>query len=146
MDRPPARSFAARLLLAYVGAAVGLMLLIGIASTIFTFQLYARTSNEVITAATRTVERRIASYSAQHVPLARLAPRLTEELYRPRVRVAVYDEEHRLLSESAPLHEPTGIVGAVASLMGLHRAQIPVSGGFVLVSADLRQMQDTLRA
>ncbi len=146
MDRPPSRSFATRLILAYVGAAVGLLFLIGSASSIFTFQLYARTSNEVIAAASRTIEGRIAANKAQQVPLRTLAPRLTAELYRPRIRVAVYDQEHRLLSESAPLRRTTGVVGAIASLMDLHQTQIPVSNGFVLVSADLMQLQDTLRA
>ena len=51
MVRPP-RSFATRLVVTYVGAAAGLLLLIGFASTLFTFQLYARTSNEVIASAT----------------------------------------------------------------------------------------------
>ena len=146
MDKRPSRSFATRLLLAYVGAAVGLMLLIGLASTIFTSEMYARTSNEVIAGVTRTVERRIADSRAQHIPLTALAPRLTADLDRPRIRVAVYGEDRRLLSESTPPREPTGIVGAVASLMDLHRKQIPVSGGVVIVSANLNQLEETLRA
>jgi len=146
MDNPPSRSFASRLVLAYVGAAVGLMLLIGCASTLFTFQLYARTSNEVIASTTRTVERLLTNYRVQHVPLARLAPRLTADLERPRIRIEVYDQDHRLLSQSGPPRDATGVVGAVASLMDLHRAQIPLSDGFVVVSANLMQLQDTLRA
>jgi signal transduction histidine kinase len=146
MDRPPSRSFANRLVLTYVGAVLGLLFLIGSASTLFTFQLYARTTNEVIMAASRTIELRIASHGAQPISLARLAPRLTAELFRPRIRVAVYDEQHRLLSESAPLRPTTGVVGAVASLMDLREAQIPVSTGFVLISADMAQLEETLRA
>jgi two-component system OmpR family sensor kinase len=146
MDKPPARSFATRLMLAYIGAALGLMLVIGCASTFFTFWLYARTSNEVIARVTRSVERRVAVYHARKLPLARFAPMLTADLERPRIRVAVYDQERRLLSESAPPREPTGTVGAVASLMDLHRAQIPVDGGVIIVSADLNQLRDTLRA
>ncbi|MDB5093139.1 MAG: two-component histidine kinase [Candidatus Eremiobacteraeota bacterium] len=145
MDRRPSRSFAARLVFTYVGAVFGLLFLIGSASTLFTFALYARTTNEVITAAVRTIELRIASHGDQRVPLARLAPSLTAELFRPRIRVAVYDERHRLLSESAPLRATTGVVGAVASLMDLHEAQIPVSTGFVLVTADMGQLQNTLQ-
>jgi two-component system OmpR family sensor kinase len=146
MARPPARSFATRLMLAYVGAAIGLMFLIGSASTFFTLQLYGRTSNDVIARVTQTLERRIANVSAQHVPLTRLAPLLTVDLARPRIRVAVYSDGGRILSENVPQREATGLVGAVASLMDLHRARIPVEGGFVLVSADLNQLQDTLRA
>ena len=121
------------------------MLLIGCASTLFTFQLYARTTNEVTASASRTVEHRLAAARAQHLSLAQLAPRLTAELYRPRIRVAVYDD-HRLLSESAPAREPSGVVGAVASLMDLHRTQIPVPGGLVVVTPDVNQLQQTLRA
>jgi two-component system OmpR family sensor kinase len=133
-------------MLAYIGAALGLMLVIGSASTIFTFWLYARTSNEVIARVTRSVERRVAVYHARKAPLTRFAPMLTADLERPRIRVAVYDQDRRLLSESAPPREPTGTVGAVASLMDLHRAQIPVDGGVIIVSADLNQLRDTLRA
>jgi two-component system OmpR family sensor kinase len=146
MAKPVSRSFATRLVLSYVGAAIGLMLLIGCASTLFTFQLYARTSNEIIGRAAQTAERRIALDQAQHIPLARLAADLTDTVGRPRVRVAVYDANDRLISESSARREPTGVVGAVASLMDLHRVQIPFTGGFVLVTANLEQLQDTLRA
>jgi two-component system OmpR family sensor kinase len=145
-DKPSRRSFANRVMLAYVGAAVGLMCLIGIASTLFTFRLYAGTTNEVVALATRTVQRRIASYGAQNLPLREMAPRLTADLERPRVRVAVYDDGRRLLSESTPRRPATGMVGAIASLMDLQTTQIPVSGGIVLVSPDLKQLEDTLHA
>lgn len=140
------QSFANRLVLAYVGAAVGLLLLIGCTSTLFTFQLYARTSNEVIALASRTVQRRIANAQRQHISFAQMAPRLTADLDRPRIRVAVFDRESRLLSESAPLRETTGVVPAIASLLNLRSMQIAVPGGRVIVSADLMQLQDTLRA
>jgi two-component system OmpR family sensor kinase len=146
MDRAPSRSFATRVVLAYVGAAVALMFLIGSASTFFTFRLYASTSNAVTARVTRAVERRVAEYHAKHVPLTDLAPLLTGDLERPRVRIAVYDERRKLLSESAPPRETIGLVGAIASLMGLNRTQIAVDGGIVVVSADLNQLQDTLRS
>jgi two-component system, OmpR family, sensor kinase len=146
MDKPRSRSFASRLVLAYVVAALGLLLLIGSVSTYFTFQMYARTTNEVIASASRTVQLRIATYQAEKLPLASIAPQLTAELFRPRIRVAVYGQGHRLLSESAPLHPKIGLVGAVASLMGLHEIQLPVPGGFVTITADLAQLQQTLVA
>src|ERR1700682_209219 len=102
MARPPVRSFAARLMLAYVGAAIGLIFLIEFASTFFTLQLYGRTTNDVIARVTQTLERRIANVTAQHVPLTRLAPLLTADLGPARIRVAVYNADGRLLSESAP--------------------------------------------
>jgi two-component system OmpR family sensor kinase len=108
--------------------------------------MYARTTNEVIASASRTVQLRIATYRAQKVPLASMAPYLTAELFRPRIRVAVYGQGHRLLSESAPMHPRIGLVGAVASLMDLHETQLAVPGGFVLISADLAQLQQTLVA
>jgi two-component system OmpR family sensor kinase len=146
MDNKPTRSFANRVMLGYVGAAVGLMLLIGIASTLFTFRLYAKTSNEVIAAATRTIERRVARYNEEHLSLSDMAPRLAADLERPRIRVAVYDANRRLLSESTSRLAPTGVVGAIASLMDLHTAQVPVGGGIVLISADLKQLEDTLHS
>jgi signal transduction histidine kinase len=146
MVKPPSRSFAARLAVAYAGAALGLMLLIGCASTLFTIQLYARTSNEIITSAAGTVERRIANERGRGVPVARFATRLTADLGRPRIRIAVFDQEHRLLSENAPLREAAGMVGAIASLMDLHDVEIPAPGGFVTVGANLDQLQVTLRA
>jgi signal transduction histidine kinase len=145
-DKPASRTFANRVLRGYVGAAVGLMFLIGAASTLFTFGLYARTSNEVIASATRTVERRIAANGKRHLTLAELAPRLTADMQRPRIRVVVYDQSRRLLSESSPPRALTGVVGAIASLMDLHTARIPVQGGLVVVSADLNQLAETLRA
>jgi two-component system, OmpR family, sensor kinase len=146
MDKAPSRSFAIRLAVAYASAAVGLMLIILGASTFFTMQLYARTTNEVIQSATSTVELRIREYSAQHIPVARYAARLTADLRRPRVRVAVFDSEHRLLSESMPLQQMDGIPGAVASLLDLRTMEVPLSNGFVLVSANLDQVKETLHA
>ena len=144
MDKRPSRSFANRLMLGYVGAAVGLMFLIGAASTVFTFRLYARTSNEVIASATRTVERRITAQRSRHLSLAELAPRITADMERPRIRIAVYDQGRRLLSESSPPRPLTGVVGAVSSLMDLHITRVPVQGGLVVVSADLNQLGETL--
>ncbi|MEA2785590.1 MAG: two-component system, OmpR family, sensor kinase, partial [Candidatus Eremiobacteraeota bacterium] len=146
MDRPPSRSFATRVVFAYVGAAVALMFLIGSASTYFTFRLYARTSNEIIARVTEAVDRRVARYRAQHVSVTRFAPLLTADLERPRIRIAVFDENRTLLSESAPPREPIGPVGAIASLMNLHRTQTPIPGGLVVITADLNQVEDTLRA
>jgi two-component system OmpR family sensor kinase len=146
MDKPPSRSFATRVMLAYVGAAIGLMFLIGSASTFFTFQLYARTSNDVIARVSRAVERRGADYRAHGVSLARAAPLLTANLDRPRIRIAVYDQDRKLLSENASPRDTTGVVGAIASLMGLQRVQIPVLGGVAIVTADLHQLEDTLHA
>jgi two-component system, OmpR family, sensor kinase len=145
MGRPRPRSFAKRLVVAFVGAAVGLMLLIGAASTLFTFHLYARTSNEVIASVTQTIERRIGRAAQEHLSLQQLAPRLTADIARPRIRVAVYDADHRLLSETGPAWQPRGAAGAVASLMDLHVSRIPLSGGIVLVTANLNQLNDTLR-
>lgn len=148
MASRPLRSFATRLALAYVGAAIGLLFLIGFASTLFTFELYARTSNEVIASATRAIERRVAVYRARHVPLARAAPRITADLVRPRVNIAVYDENHRLISgrEDRLVRSRAGVVGAVAYMMNLHRVQIPIEGGLIVVSPDLGQLDQTLRA
>jgi two-component system OmpR family sensor kinase len=146
MDRARPRSLARRLVVAFVAAAVGLMLLIGVASTLFTFRLYAQTSNEVIAHATRTIERRIAQNESQHMPLTVLAPRLSADLARPRIHIAVYADDRQLISESGPPAPPDGLVGAIASLMGLQRARIPVTGGFVSVTADLTQLQRTLQA
>jgi two-component system, OmpR family, sensor kinase len=146
MDKQPPRSLATRLTAAYVGSAFGLILLIGGASTLFTAQLYARTSNETVAFAARTVQRRIAEYRAQRVPVGRFATRLTADLGRPRIRVAVFDQEHHLLSQSAPSHAPRGFVGAVASLMELHRTQIPVTAGLVSIGPNLDQLQETLQA
>jgi two-component system, OmpR family, sensor kinase len=145
MGRRP-RSFATRLVIAFVGAAVGLMLFIGVASTLFTFWLYADTTNAVISRTTATVEERIARNAARGVPLSELAPRLARDLARPRVHISVLDDSRRLISESGPRREPAGMVGAVASLMGLQRALIPVAGGVVVITADLDQLQATLRA
>src|SRR6202163_4536450 len=146
MGKRRPRSFATRLVVAFVGAAVGLMLLIGAASSLFTFYLYARTSNEVIASTTRTIERRIAENAARHLPLKDLAPRITADLGRPRIHIAVYADDLRLISESGPAKEPSGMTGAVASLMGLQRTRIPLSGGFIVITADLNQLQLTLRA
>jgi two-component system OmpR family sensor kinase len=135
-------------MIAFVGAAVGLMLLIGAASTLFTFWLYAQTSNGVIASTTRTLERRIAENARRHVSLRELAPRLTDDLGRPRIHIAVYDRDRRLIRETGPAREPAGIVGAAASLMGLHRTLISINdpGGLVVVTADLNQLERTLRA
>jgi signal transduction histidine kinase len=147
MASGPARSFATRLTLTYVGAAIALMLLIGLASMLFTFRLYARTSNEIIASAARFVAQRAAQQQFRNVPPAQLAERLTSDLDRPRIRIAVYDENRRLLSATAPRRDHTGFVGAVASLMGLREQQVPMpGGGFVIVNADLTQLSDTLRS
>jgi two-component system OmpR family sensor kinase len=130
---------------AYVGAAVGLMVLIGSASTLFTLGLYARTSNDVIERVSLAAERRLATYRAQHLSLQRAAPLITADLGRPRIRIAVYDDEHRLLSESAPARDPTGVLGAIKALMNLQRAEIRIPDGLLIVSADMNQLQDTLR-
>lgn len=147
MGRRRPRSFATRLVVGFVAAAIGLMLIIGIASTLFTFQFYARTSNAVIADTARTIQARIAESAARHVPLAVLAPRLTGDLGRPRIHIDLYDGQRRLIRESGPARAPEGVVGAVASLMGLQPARIPVTGtdGIVIITADLNQLVQTLR-
>src|ERR1700689_3489171 len=102
MDKPRSRSFANRVMFGYIGAAVGLMFLIGVASTVFTFRLYARTSNEVIASVTRTIERRVTASRLRHLSLAELAPQITADLGRPRIRIVVYDQDRHVLSESSP--------------------------------------------
>jgi len=145
MNSPPLRSFATRLAMTYVGAAIVLLFLIGFASTFFTFDLYARTSNEVIASATRSVERRMAAYHG-HYSLARIAPHLAADLERPRVHIAVFDANHQLLGGHEDPQVAPGLAGAVASLMDLRRAQIPVRGGVIVVSADLGRLDQTLRS
>jgi signal transduction histidine kinase len=148
MDKIRPRSFARRTVVAFVAAAVGLMLFIGVASTLFTFYLYAQTANGAIEDTTLTIQRRMAENAARNVPLNNLAARLTRDLGRPHVHIAVFDENRRLISEDGPAREPRGVVGAIASLMGLERALMPISGtgGLVVVTADLFQLERTLRA
>lgn len=145
MVKRPLRSFATRLALAYVCAAIGLLFLIGFASTLFTFELYASTSNEVIASTTRSLQRRVATYRTQHVPLAQAAPRLTRDMGRPRVHIAVFDANHRIISGQEDPLVGAGIVGAVSYLMNLQRVQIPYAGGLIVVSADLGKLAETLR-
>ncbi|HEY0615220.1 MAG TPA: HAMP domain-containing sensor histidine kinase [Candidatus Elarobacter sp.] len=132
-------------MIAYVGAAVGLMVLIGSASTLYAFRLYAETSNIVIDATTRTLERRIAAAAPRHLSLDELGPLITADIGRPRIHVGVYGEDRRLISETGPPRESTGVVGAVASLMGMHRGRIVVPGGFVLITTNLDQLQHALQ-
>jgi two-component system OmpR family sensor kinase len=148
MDRRRPRSFATRLVVAFVAAAVGLMLLIGLASTLFTFRLYAQTTNGAIAATSLTIQRRIAENAPRHVPLSDLAPRLARDLGRPHIHIAVFDENRRIVSQTGPVREPDGVVGAVASLMGLQSTQIPIggTGGLVILTADLYLLERTLRA
>ena len=148
MDRRRPRSFATRLVVAFVAAAIGLMLLIGFASTLFTFRLYAQTANGAIEGTTLTIRRRIAENAPRHVPLSDLAPRLTRDLGRPNVNIAVYDANRRIIRQTGPAREPAGVVGAIASLMELHPARVPVSGtgGLVIITADLNRLERTLRA
>jgi len=68
MNSPPLRSFATRLAMTYVGAAIVLVFLIGCASTLFMFDLYAKTSNEVIASETRAVQRWLVSDRGRSVP------------------------------------------------------------------------------
>jgi signal transduction histidine kinase len=130
----------------YIGAALGLMFLIGAASTVFTFALYARTSNEVIASVTRTIERRVTASRLRHLSLVELAPQITADLGRPRIRIVVYDQDRHVLSETSPPRPFTGAIGGVASLMGLQVARMPIQGGLVVVTADLDQLGETLRS
>ena len=144
MARRPSRSFANRLMLGYIGTAVGLMFLIGAASTVFTFRLYARTSNEIIASATRTIERRVTAVRSRHLSLAEMAPRITADIGRPRIRIVVYDQDRRVLSESSPPRPLTGAVGAAASLMELQTAKVPVQGGLRVEPAGEQDLVDQL--
>ncbi|HYZ17373.1 MAG TPA: HAMP domain-containing sensor histidine kinase [Candidatus Acidoferrum sp.] len=139
------RSFANRLTLAYVLAAIALSLLIGFASTVFTFDLYARTSNEIIDRVARSVQQKVAKYHGTRVPLVQVAHEVIDDLGQPRINIAVFNQNHRLISgKESPLGVP-GVVGAIASLMSLKRTQIPVTGGLIVVTADLSQLDYTLR-
>ena len=144
MDKRRPRSFARRLLIAYVAAAIGLMLLIGGASTLFAFHLYAETSNTVIAATTKTVERRVADAIAKHSSLDTLGAAVTADLGRPRIRVVVSADDHRLISETGPAPTTNGVVVAVASLMGMQRARVSVPGGSITISTNLDQLEHTL--
>jgi two-component system OmpR family sensor kinase len=145
MTRRPLRSFATRLAMTYVGAAIVLLFLIGFASTLFTFDLYARTSNEVIGSTTRAVQRGIEAYHGRY-SLAQISPHLVAELQRPRVHIAVFDQNHRLLAGNEDPQVAPGLAGAVASLMNLRRSQVPVHGGLIVVSADIGGLDSTLRS
>jgi two-component system OmpR family sensor kinase len=145
MVRLRPRSFATRLVIAYVAAAVGLMLLIGVASTLFAFTLYVKTSNDVVAATARTLERRLARSAARHVPLSKAAPVLTADIGRPRINVAIYDVQGRLLSQSGPPLEREGPVAALATLMGLQRQRITLPDGFVIITTNLAQHRAALR-
>jgi two-component system, OmpR family, sensor kinase len=147
MDRLQVRSFANRLVVAFVAAAAGLMLLIVATSTLFTFYLYAQTANRGIEDMTSTIQRRIAEYSPRHLPLKDLAPLLTSHVGRMYTHIDVYDANHRLLIATAADRAPTGVIGAVASLMGLETAKIsiPGTGGLVVITANMDELDRTLR-
>jgi two-component system OmpR family sensor kinase len=144
MGKTRPRSFAKRLVIAYVGAAIGLMTLIGGASTLFAFHLYAETSNTVIAATTKTVERRVAKARSEHLSLDALGAAVTADLGRPRIRVVVSADDRRVVSETGPAREANGVVGAVASLMGMQRARVPIPGGFITIATNLDQLELTL--
>ena len=87
---------------------------------------------------------RLKSYEPRHQTLSGLARDLTEDA-RPRIRIAVYDQDHRLVAESAPMRQPTGIPGAIVALMGFQPMRIPFPNGLVVMNIDVNHLEGTLR-
>jgi signal transduction histidine kinase len=141
-------SLAARQELAFVAAAVGLMLLAGAWTTFLLFNLYDQTAKAAIDGTTSTIRARIAENALRHGALTDLAPRITRDLGQPQAHIAVFDQELHLIGESGPAQSSRGVVGAIASLMALRPTCTPVTGtdGVVVVTPDLYQLERKLRA
>jgi len=131
--------FAARLTRGYVLLAVGLIVLVVATTSVLAFVVYVGALNESIaTYAQRATEHAAAYERAGELPSA-YAPKLVNEIGGARVRVSVYDEEHRLLAESAARGARTAdrATHAVAAFLGLHPAVVSVPGGTVVIAPDL---------
>ncbi|MGD1066320.1 MAG: HAMP domain-containing sensor histidine kinase [Vulcanimicrobiaceae bacterium] len=146
MTERPLRSFAARLTVAYVTATIAVALVIGGISTLITFTTYASASNEIVTDATRTLERRLAYVTRHHIPFATAAPQMVADLARPRIRVSIYDAQHRLIA-GGPEAFANPLANAAASLMNLQTAHIAApDGGLIVIRSDPKRLADMLAA
>ncbi|HEY4439346.1 MAG TPA: HAMP domain-containing sensor histidine kinase [Candidatus Elarobacter sp.] len=143
-ERAP-RSFASRLALREAAVAAVLILLLGAASELFLARTYAANANDVIALAAATLDRRLAETRAAHRSLRDTAKEIAGDIARPRVRVAIFDNNHRLLAQSAPPHAAVGWVGALAALMNLRQTQIVVEDGYVTITADLTTLERIMR-
>ncbi len=131
--------FAARLTRGYVLLAVALIVLVVATTSVLAFLLYVGALNESIATYAQRATERAAAYERAGEPPSAYAPKLVNEIGGVRVRVAVYDGEHRLLAERAPRGPLAAdrVTRATAAFLGLHPAVVSVPGGTVVIAPDL---------
>ncbi|MEO6991084.1 MAG: HAMP domain-containing sensor histidine kinase [Candidatus Baltobacteraceae bacterium] len=141
-----AQSLVTRLTLWYVALALGLIAIVGGASTVFAFLNYANGVNASIASDTERVVRDARAASAQGRSLSAMAPALYADVKRTRRRVVVDAADgRRLYGDPAPSPRPR-VIAAIATLIGLHGTRIAVPGGQVFVAPEAIELSRTLRS
>lgn len=131
-------TFAGRLTRSYVLQAVALIVLLVATTSLLAFLLYAGSLNESIASAAQRATQRAATYERVHEALPLYAPAIAGEIGGNRVRVLVYDANHRLLAQGGGrASEPGRLSRAAAAILGLHAATVDVGGGRIVVVPDL---------
>jgi two-component system, OmpR family, sensor kinase len=140
-------SFRRRITGGYVLLALTLIVMVVAASSALAFILYAHQVSDAVSGASQRATEVAAQYAAANRTLAQAAPAIARTAGRGRLRVAVFDAQHRLLAENrrpesrTPANE---LLQALGNVVGLPRARVPVAGGTVAVSADFDRFGQTL--
>ncbi|HEY8312614.1 MAG TPA: HAMP domain-containing sensor histidine kinase [Candidatus Baltobacteraceae bacterium] len=132
------QSFGARITRSYVLLALALILLVVGTSTVLAFLLYAATLNDGVNSATQRVTSRAAAFAGAHETIAQFAPKLVGEAGHGRIEIAVYGTDRRLIAGKTQAENAhRRAIGALATILGLHRATARIPGGVVVIRPDL---------
>ena len=132
-------SFRRRITGGYVLLAVLLIVVVVGTSTALAFVLYSHEINDAVAGASQRASEEAAQYAQAHQTLAQAAPVIARSIGRGRFRIAVFDDNHKLLAENErPEHPNAGrsVAQAIGAAIGLPRARVPVQGGTVFIAAD----------
>jgi two-component system, OmpR family, sensor kinase len=139
--------FRSRITRSYVLLAVALIVVVVASSSVLAFVLYSRELNDAVAGASARAMDIAAQAAAQHKPLSSVAPAIARSVGRGRFRVAVFDNQRRLLAENErPESRNAGhtLVQRLGELIDLPRARVAVSGGMVSITADFDRFGRTL--
>ncbi len=133
----PFAPFTARLTRGYVVLAVALIALVVATTSFLAFLLYVGALNDSAHSSAQRAVQTAQALERGGAPLRTYAAEVAREAGGSRVRVLVYDDQHRLLAASSPRNPATPLIRAVAGLLGVHPAVASIRGGTIVAAPDL---------
>lgn len=131
MQTEPFATFARRITRTYVVLAIVLIALVAGTLSTVSFILYARGYNESSDAMQTHVAQRVAYYRSLGETVQQFGSEISRDEQSPRVRILVYDENHKLIAGQE--RDPSTITRVAATLLDMHPRHVHVADGSSIV-------------